>query len=64
MRHFSGSILGNARILAAILDHDVRDIDVTNDVAVHGHVLANHKPVCVSVCGFARRTADEHVARR
>lgn len=44
MRHFSGSVLGDARVLATILHHDVRDIDMTNDVAVHCHVLSNHKP--------------------
>lgn len=47
MRHFSGSVLGDARVLAAVLHHDVRDIDVTNDVAVHRHVLSNHEPMGV-----------------
>lgn len=50
MRHFSGSVLGDARVLAAVLHHDVRDIDMTNDVAVHRHVLSNHEPAVSKAC--------------
>jgi len=43
MLHSSRPILGDAGVLAAILDHDVAYVNMTNYIAMHGDVLSDHK---------------------
>lgn len=38
------TILNNARILPAIFDHHMCDVDVSDDVAMRSHILPYHKP--------------------
>lgn len=45
MRNFSSTIVRNAWIFTAIFDHNMTDVDVANNIAMHRDVLANHKPV-------------------
>lgn len=45
MLNLSRPILRNARILAAILHHDMANVDVTNYIAMDSDVLSDHKSV-------------------
>lgn len=44
MGRFPSSVLCYARILAAILHHDVTDVHVSYHISVHRYVVANHEP--------------------
>jgi len=45
MLHTTRTILGNAGILSAILDHDMAYVNMTNYISMHGDVLSDHKSV-------------------
>lgn len=45
MLHTTRTILPNAGILAAILDHDMAYVNMTNYISVHRDVLSDHKSV-------------------
>lgn len=45
MLHTTRTILSDAGILAAILDHDMAYVNMTNYISVHRDVLSDHKSV-------------------
>jgi len=48
----SNAVSGDASVFAAILDHHVTDIDVTDDVTMHRNELPNHVPAITNTeCG-------------
>lgn len=57
MLHTTRTILPNAGILAAILDHDMAYVNMTNYISVHRDVLSDHKSV-------KRREQDEEEAEK
>lgn len=45
MLHTTRTILANAGIFAAILDHDMAYVNMTNYISMHRDVLSDHKSV-------------------